>query len=83
MISLQSTITCPQCGHAATETMPVNSCQVRHSCTHCSHVMRPKAGDCCVFCSYGSVPCPPIQEEQAMGVASHCCSPVAPGNCLA
>ncbi|MFZ0027756.1 MAG: GDCCVxC domain-containing (seleno)protein, partial [Pseudolabrys sp.] len=23
----------------------------------------PKDGDCCVFCSYGSVPCPPIQEK--------------------
>jgi hypothetical protein len=24
--------------------------------------LRPKAGDCCVFCSYGTVPCPPVQE---------------------
>lgn len=24
-------------------------------------MLRPKAGDCCVFCSYGSVKCPPIQ----------------------
>ncbi|MGB5185335.1 MAG: GDCCVxC domain-containing (seleno)protein [Xanthobacteraceae bacterium] len=23
--------------------------------------LRPKPGDCCVFCPYGSVPCPSIQ----------------------
>jgi mercuric ion transport protein len=23
-----------------------------------------KAGDCCVFCSYGSAACPPIQEQR-------------------
>ncbi|MHA2389931.1 MAG: GDCCVxC domain-containing (seleno)protein, partial [Candidatus Hodarchaeales archaeon] len=22
----------------------------------------PKQGDCCVFCSYGDVKCPPMQE---------------------
>jgi hypothetical protein len=27
-------------------------------------VLKPKQGDCCVFCSYGSVPCPPIQQSQ-------------------
>ena len=27
--------------------------------------LKPKAGDCCVFCSYGSVPCPPIQESRS------------------
>ncbi|MGH6968533.1 MAG: GDCCVxC domain-containing (seleno)protein [Stellaceae bacterium] len=24
-------------------------------------MLRPKSGTCCVFCSYGSVPCPPTQ----------------------
>ncbi len=27
--------------------------------------MKPKPGDCCVFCSFGDVPCPPIQEARA------------------
>jgi hypothetical protein len=27
--------------------------------------LSPKAGDCCVFCSYGSVPCPPVQQGMA------------------
>ena len=26
-----------------------------------STFLKPKPGDCCVFCSYGTVPCPPIQ----------------------
>jgi hypothetical protein len=58
-----STITCPSCGTARTETMPTDSCQVRYVCTSCAAVLTPKAGDCCVFCSYGSDPCPPVQVE--------------------
>ena len=33
-------------------------------CSQCDFVLRPKAGDCCVYCSYGSVPCPSIQAAQ-------------------
>jgi hypothetical protein len=29
----------------------------------CKTLLRPKPGDCCVFCSYGSVKCPPMQSE--------------------
>ena len=25
-------------------------------------LLKPKAGDCCVYCSYGTVACPPIQQ---------------------
>jgi PAS domain S-box-containing protein len=32
-------------------------------CAGCGALLRPKPGDCCVFCSYGSVPCPPIQAN--------------------
>nr|WP_304572181.1 GDCCVxC domain-containing (seleno)protein [Salinisphaera sp. LB1] len=24
---------------------------------------RPKLGDCCVFCSFGSVACPPVRQQ--------------------
>ena len=61
-IELISTITCPECGHVQRETMPTNACQWFYDCKGCARVLRPKPGDCCVFCSYGSVPCPPIQE---------------------
>ena len=63
-----STITCPKCGHAATEQMPTNACQFFYDCNGCGKRLKPKPGDCCVFCSYGSVPCPSIQQNQS------CCS---------
>lgn len=65
MIVLQSTITCPECGHHSTETMPTDACQYIYVCKSCGHAMKPKSGDCCVYCSYGDVPCPPIQLERA------------------
>ena len=57
----RSTITCPACGHAETETMQTDACQWFYDCKGCGAVLRPKPGDCCVFCSYGSMPCPPVQ----------------------
>ena len=57
-----STITCPLCGHAETEAMPVNACQWFYDCKGCGAVLRPLPGDCCVFCSYGDRPCPPRQK---------------------
>ena len=56
-----SIITCPRCGTSKTEEMPREACRIVYQCTGCDAVLRPKAGRCCVFCSYGSVPCPPIQ----------------------
>jgi hypothetical protein len=61
----RSMITCPRCGTATAETMPVDACRIAYQCTGCGAVLRPKPGDCCVFCSYGSLPCPPIQAERA------------------
>ena len=62
--TLESTLTCPNCGHAKRELMPVDACQFFYECEHCKALLRPKAGDCCVYCSYGSVKCPPVQAEQ-------------------
>lgn len=61
-IELHSTITCPKCGHKEAETMPTDACTFFYDCKHCHEVIKPKVGDCCVYCSYGSVPCPPIQS---------------------
>ena len=58
---LRSTLTCPQCGHRREETMPTDACQWYYECQGCGALLRPKPGDCCVFCSYGTVPCPPVQ----------------------
>ena len=70
----RSTITCPLCGHSETETMPTESCQFFYDCKGCGAVLRPRIGDCCVFCSYGSVPCPPVQRARETGKkAEPCC----------
>ncbi|MGE5624427.1 MAG: GDCCVxC domain-containing (seleno)protein [Bacillota bacterium] len=60
---LESTLTCPACRYRETETMPVDSCQYLYECGACHALHKPKKGDCCVYCSYGSVPCPPKQLE--------------------
>ena len=75
MPELQSTITCPECGGQATEEMPTDACQYFYDCRHCGAVLRPLKGDCCVFCSYADVPCPPIQEARIAGNSDGCCSP--------
>lgn len=64
---LKSRINCPHCGHQKQENMPGNACQYFYECEQCKTTLKPKAGDCCVFCSYGDVPCPPIQEK------NNCC----------
>jgi hypothetical protein len=61
-IQLISTVTCPECGFSKEETMPTDSCQFFYECTNCGKLIKPKKGDCCVFCSYGTIKCPPIQE---------------------
>jgi hypothetical protein len=66
--TLQSVLTCPSCGAATRETMPTDACLFFWNCPACGSRLKPKAGDCCVFCSYGSVKCPPKQME------NHCCS---------
>jgi hypothetical protein len=68
---LKSTLTCPDCGTQAVETMPTDACLYFYTCTGCGSRLKPKHGDCCVFCSYGSVPCPPIQ----LGDGNACCDP--------
>ena len=70
---LESVITCPHCGTAKVETMPTDACQFFYQCTGCGAMLRPKEGDCCVFCTYGSVPCPPIQAERSGEVSGKSC----------
>jgi len=61
-LKLTSDLTCPECGYVAVETMPTDACIYFYDCRKCGALLRPKNGDCCVFCSYGSVPCPPMQS---------------------
>ncbi|MFA7351592.1 MAG: GDCCVxC domain-containing (seleno)protein [Methylotenera sp.] len=66
-IILDAVLTCPHCGHAKTEPMPTDACQWFYACENCHMLLKPAPGDCCVFCSYGSVKCPPMQSQ------SSCC----------
>ena len=72
-MELISTLICPRCGNRATETMPTDACQYFYDCKGCGVVLRPLSGDCCVFCSYADVPCPPIQEARENGSQASCC----------
>ncbi len=54
---LESLLTCPHCGATSVETMPTDACIYFHECSSCHTLLRPKAEDCLVFCSYGSVKC--------------------------
>lgn len=67
-ILLHSVLTCPHCGFRKEEVMPVDACQYFYECGMCKTLLRPNPGDCCVFCSFGTVKCPPVQAERA------CCS---------
>jgi hypothetical protein len=64
-MDLTSTLTCPVCGANQTETMELNACRFLYTCPSCEETLRPRTGDCCVFCSYGDVPCPPRQTGNA------------------
>ncbi|MDT0583806.1 GDCCVxC domain-containing (seleno)protein [Brumicola blandensis] len=61
-IELSSTITCPHCNYSQQEEMPTTACQFFYECNKCKTLLKPLSGDCCVYCSYGTVKCPPIQE---------------------
>ncbi|HWG35043.1 MAG TPA: GDCCVxC domain-containing (seleno)protein [Gemmatimonadaceae bacterium] len=58
-------LTCPECGRTETLEMPTDACVIFHECAGCGRVLRPRKGDCCVYCSYGSVRCPSRQAESA------------------
>ncbi|NMM10294.1 MAG: hypothetical protein HHJ16_08480 [Polaromonas sp.] len=72
-IQTHSTLTCPECGHATELEMPMDACLFFCECEACHVLIRPLPGDCCVFCSYGSAKCPPMQADQ------HCGFPCAGG----
>lgn len=62
-VRLASILTCPQCGFQKEESMPEDACIYFYKCSQCHAQLKPKEDDCCVFCSYGSVPCPPKQKQ--------------------
>ena len=67
---IDSVLTCPECGKTQQEDMPENTCQFSYRCNACKEVIKTNKGECCVYCCYGSNPCP-----QAQLIGSACCSP--------
>ena len=59
---MTATITCPECRHAAVEEIPTAWCEYFYKCKGCGVVLKPKEGDCCVFCSYADRPCPSCSQ---------------------
>ena len=55
-------ITCPHCQGQSEAEMPEDACLHFFECPSCQAMLQPKPGDCCVFCSYGDVRCPPSQQ---------------------
>jgi hypothetical protein len=66
-VVLESTIHCPVCGMNTTERMLTDTCQFYYECPACKTLLYPKPGDCCVFCCYGTVKCPPMQGTVGTG----------------
>ncbi|MEJ2140025.1 MAG: GDCCVxC domain-containing (seleno)protein [Gammaproteobacteria bacterium] len=64
-IRWESKLRCPECGSVSRHEMPRDCCVFFHECPDCKMMLKPKAGDCCVFCSYGDVPCPSRQAAGA------------------
>jgi hypothetical protein len=64
-VQLNSTLVCPSCGLEKEEVMPQDACQFFYECEGCKQVLKPKEGDCCVYCSYGSASCPPVQMNKS------------------
>jgi hypothetical protein len=61
---LESSLTCPHCGVVQTESMPVDVWQWYYECRQCHALVSITEDDCCIFCSYGDIPCPAIQKSR-------------------
>ncbi|MHA2219549.1 MAG: GDCCVxC domain-containing (seleno)protein [Candidatus Hodarchaeales archaeon] len=63
-VKTEAKLTCPKCGFVQQAEMPTDACQHFYKCVNCGVMLKPKEGDCCVFCSYSDTPCPPKQLEE-------------------
>lgn len=54
-------VTCPVCKTQVQETMVSETLKLIYHCPVCLTWLSPKKGDHCIYESYGSVHCPPIQ----------------------
>lgn len=66
-IRTEAVLTCPKCNAKQRVKMPTDACQYFYKCVSCNETIKPKKGDCCVFCSYADSTCPPKQKEWLVG----------------
>jgi hypothetical protein len=64
---VESKLTSPHGKHVSAETMSTDACVYFYEGGNCHEMLKQLAGNYCVFCSYGSVPCPPLQA------GDYCC----------
>jgi hypothetical protein len=69
-VKIVCVVTCPMCGHRAEETMPTDACLISYKCVSCGARLRSKRGECCVFCRYGDVACPAVQQGRLEALRS-------------
>ncbi len=62
-----ATLRCPVCERESQELMPDDACVHFYECPGCQTVLRPRSGECCVFCSYAGTVCPP--RRRGIGTA--------------
>jgi hypothetical protein len=43
--------------------MPTDRCVYFYDCRGCGALLKPKAGECCVYRSYGDQRCPFVQDD--------------------
>ncbi|OWF65799.1 hypothetical protein B6A14_08535 [Polynucleobacter hirudinilacicola] len=60
-----STITCPYCQATETLEIPRGSSQHLYRCRACACILKPKSGDCCIFCSFGDLDCSSAEQNLA------------------
>lgn len=66
-VKTEAVLTCPKCKVEHKEEMPTDACQHFYKCSNCGELLKPKKGDCCVFCSYADIKCPPEQMKSVSG----------------
>ncbi|HEX9424479.1 MAG TPA: GDCCVxC domain-containing (seleno)protein [Pyrinomonadaceae bacterium] len=66
MLKNKLRLSCPQCGFQQEEEIPTDACLFFCECLGCHSRLKALPGDCCVFCSYGTVKCPSRQQEQSL-----------------
>jgi hypothetical protein len=57
-------VTCPVCKTKVQEKMSSEAPKRIYHCPKCLSWLSPKQGDHCIYDSYGSVKCPPIQIKE-------------------